>query len=263
MQTHIFTLCVCAFQMQSVFAVERLGIIMGNIILAGLIAFLAAMTFVGYKRGLIKTVFSLLSIIIILVVVTILTPTVQIVIKETPLYPFIKENVQEYINNNVGKDMEEKAIIGLGASEQKKVIDSLPMPQNMREELINGNTENGYNLLEVTNFKDYLVESVTDMIINSIAFIILFVVVTIAIKVAVYLLDIITKLPVLNFFNKGGGAVVGFIEAMMIIWTVCIIITAFSATEWAQKLFVEVNNNVILGLIYNNNILEIIIKGFF
>lgn len=236
---------------------------MGNAILVGILAFLAIMTFVGYKRGLIKTVFSLLSMVIIIVLVTILTPTVRMVIKETPVYSTIRDNVQKFIDDNIAADLEESAVAGLGASDQKKVIENLPLPQNIKDELVENNTEEGYGLLEVSNFKDYLIEYVTDTIINAIAFVVLFIVVAIAIKVAVSLLDIIAKLPVLNFFNKGGGAIFGLIEAMVIVWTLCIIITACGATEWGQKLFAEINDNVILSLIYNNNILEILIREFF
>ena len=67
---------------------------MGNILLIGVVAFFAIMTAIGYHRGLVKTVFSLLSVIVVLVVVTILTPTVRLVIKETPLYPYIMEKTR-------------------------------------------------------------------------------------------------------------------------------------------------------------------------
>lgn len=236
---------------------------MGNIILIGIIVFLAVMTFVGYQRGLVKTIFSFLSMLIILVVVTVLTPTAQIMLKETMAYSVIRDNVQVYIEENIGKDFGKGSAAGLGASEQKKVIESLPLPQNIKEELIHSNTEEGYQLLEVTNFTDYLVEYVTYMVINAIAFVLLFVVVAIAINVAVYLLDIITKLPVLNFFNRGGGAFIGFAQAMVIVWIACIILTAFGATGWGQNVLAEINNHVVLSLIYNYNLLEIIIRGFF
>lgn len=240
---------------------------MGNIIFAGVIAFLAIMTAVGYVRGLVKTVFSLVSVIVILVVVTILTPTARTIIRETPLYPYIQDRAREFTYNSM--KIEEwdttnvdNPIAGLGIGEQEKIINELPIPQNIKDSLISNNTEEGYKVLEVTNFADYIVMSITDMIINSIAFIILFAVVVIAIKTAVALLDIISKLPVLNFLNKSGGAVFGFVEALIIIWIVCIIVTAFAATQWGQQLLAEINDNVFLSLIYSNNILEKIVMAW-
>lgn len=236
---------------------------MGNIILAVVVAFLAAMTFVGYNRGLIKTVFSLLSMIIVLVVVTILTPTARILIRETPIYSYINEQTEVYVNDCIGKGFEENSMAGIGAKEQKKVIDNLPLPQNIKDSLVDNNTEEGYKALEVTNFVDYIVNSITEKIIDSIAFIVLFIIVVIAVNLAVRLLDIISKLPVLNFLNKSGGAVFGFAEALILIWIACVIITAFGATEWGQQLLAEINNNVILSVIYNSNVVEKVISVFF
>ena len=132
----------------------------------------------------------------------------------------------------------------------------------MKDILISNNTEAGYKGLEVTNFSDYIVISITDMIVNSIAFIVLFAVVVIAIRTAVALLDIISKLPVLNFLNKSGGAVCGFAEALLAVWILCIIVTAFGTTEWARTVLAEINNNLFLSFIYSNNILEKVLTGW-
>lgn len=236
---------------------------MGNIILAGVIAILAIMTFVGYKRGLIKTVFSLLSVVIVLAVVTILTPTAGVLIRETPIYSYIQEKTQDYVYECIGDGFKENSMAGIGAGEQKKVIEQLPLPQNIKDTLLENNTEEGYKALAVTNFVDYIVYSITDRIIDSIVFIILFAVVGCAVKLAVRFLDIISKLPVLNFLNKSGGAVFGFAEALILLWIACMIITAFGATNWGQQLLAEINNNVLLSIIYNSNVIEKIIATFF
>lgn len=234
---------------------------MGNILLIGVIAFFVIMTAIGYHRGMIKTIFSLLSVIVVLVVVVILTPTVRLVIKETPLYPYIMEKTQEFVDDNIeraipGVTEDQNPIAGLGLGEQTNFINELPIPQNLKDTLISNNTEAGYKGLEVTNFSDYIVISITNIIVNSIAFIILFVVIVVAIRTAVMLLDIISKLPILNFLNKSGGAVCGLLEALLVVWIVCIIVTAFGTMEWARIVLEEIDNNVFLSFIYSNNILE-------
>lgn len=234
---------------------------MGNAILIGIIVFLVAMTFAGYQRGLIKTIFSLLSMIIVLVLVTVLTPATEGIIKQTSMYSYIQDTVRDYVEESVNKQLGNNVIMGIGEGEQNKVIDNLPVPQNIKDSLTKNNTESGYKEFKVSNFVDYIVESITDTILNAISFIILFILITIAVRVAVYLLDIVAKLPVLSLFNHGGGAIAGFFEAMAIIWTLCIIITAFGATTWGREIFDIINNNILLSLIYNNNILEAVLFG--
>ena len=113
--------------------------------------------------------------------------------------------------------------------------------------------------MEVDNFSDYITSFVTDKILDALIFVVLFIVVSALVWLSVFLLDILAKLPVIKFFNKGGGAALGFVEGVIVIWVACIIITMFSTTEWGQTLFKEINNNPILDMIYSNNFLQKII----
>ena len=59
--------------------------------------------------------------------------------------------------------------------------------------------------------------------------------------------------------NKGGGAVIGLIEAVFVLWIACIIITAFSATSWGQQACDA--NSVFLSLIYDNNAIQMFLNN--
>lgn len=236
---------------------------MDNIILIVIVAFLAFMTFVGYKRGLVKSIFQLLSVVIVLVLVTLLTPIATKLVEKSPIQPYVHDKAQEFVEKNITEKLEESAITGLGEKDQLKIINDLPVPKSIKDQLIDNNNESGYKELDVTNFEEYVVEIITNYIVSAIAFVILFVIVFIAVKVAIALLDIITKLPILNMFNKGGGALFGFAEGVIVLWLVFIIATAFSSAQWAQELFKAINDNPVLALIYDNNYLEKLISGIF
>ena len=236
---------------------------MDNLILIGIVAFLALMTFVGYKRGLVKSIFQLLSVVIVLVLVTLLTPVATKLIEKSPIQGYVHEKAQEFVEKNITEKIEGSAIIGLGEKEQLKLIDNLSVPNSIKTQLIENNNESGYKELEVTNFEEYVVEIISNYIVSSIAFVILFIIIFIAVRVAIVLLDVITKLPILNLFNKGGGALFGFAEGVVVLWIICIIATAFSSTQWAQELFKTINDNPLLALIYDNNYLEKLITNIF
>ncbi|MBE5957525.1 MAG: hypothetical protein E7254_01510 [Lachnospiraceae bacterium] len=236
---------------------------MGNYIFAGVVAFIILMTIIGYVRGLVKSVFSLLSVVIVLTIVTILTPIARDMVKETPVYTSIRKSIVVYFEKTVGAAKDNDDFKGLGVKEQKNVIEELSLPQNIKDSLVKNNTEIGYKELKVDNFVDYIVVSITDKIVDSIVFIVLLIFVSIAVGIVINLLDLVAKLPVIDFFNKGGGAIFGFATALLFIWIICIIITAFGATEQGQKLLAIIDDNVLLSLIYNYNLLELAISSLF
>ena len=150
---------------------------------------------------------------------------------------------------------------GVGA--QKKIIEKLPLPKEIKATLNENNTEESYASLKVTTFSEYIAESLTDMVMNAVTFIILFVILTILVKIVVHALDIIAKLPVLRTFNTIGGALIGLGESLVIIWIACIVVTAFSATSWGQQICTGISENGLLSLIYDNNIIQHYISGIF
>ena len=77
---------------------------MGNIILTGVTVFVVVMIAIGMKRGLVKTAFSFGSIFIALVLVNILTPVAKEVIKNTPVYDSINQNIQSYVSEHIATD---------------------------------------------------------------------------------------------------------------------------------------------------------------
>ena len=69
------------------------------------------------------------------------------------------------------------------------------------------------------------------------------------------MLDMMSRIPVVNGLNKIGGFIFGLLNGVVYLWIACIIITIFSATAWGQYIFAQINDSVILSFIYNNNYL--------
>jgi uncharacterized membrane protein required for colicin V production len=234
---------------------------MGNIILIAVGLFMVAMTCIGLKRGMIKMAFSLVSVILVLLLVNLLTPPVKQLLKTTPIYTGIQTSIEGYVENNVATASEN--ITQTGVSAQKKIINDLPLPKEVKKSLNKNNTEESYSKLGVDTFAKYISESLADMVLNATTFVLLFVIFTILIKILVNVLDIIAKLPVLKTFNSIGGAIIGMAESIVILWILCIVITAFSATDWGQQICQSISDNGLLSLIYDNNIIQQFVTGIF
>lgn len=234
---------------------------MGNILLIIVGLFMIAMIAIGLKRGMLRMAFSLVSVIVVLLLVNLLTPPVKQLLKMTPIYTEVQSSIEKYIKDNVETATEN--VTQTGVSAQKKIIDNLPLPQEVKNSLNENNTEESYAALKVDSFAGYIAESLADMIISAITFVLLFVVLTLLIRILVHILDIVAKLPVIKTFNSIGGAIIGLFESIIIIWILCIVVTAFSATDWGQSICKAIADNGLLSLIYDNNMIQQLITGIF
>lgn len=234
---------------------------MSNYLLIGVGIFAVIMILVGLKRGLVKMAFSLISVLVVLILVNILTPSVKELLRITPVYTSINTSIQEYVNEHITAATENLTHTGVNA--QKTIIDGLPLPKGVKQSLAENNNEQSYESMAANNFGEYIANSLSDMILGAATFIILFVVLMLLINVLLQVLNIITKLPVIHTFNSIGGGIIGLIEALIVIWIACIVITAFSATAWGEVVCKAIAENEILSFLYDNNLIQKIITGIF
>ena len=88
-------------------------------------------------------------------------------------------------------------------------------------------------------------------------------VISILMKTLVEVLNIVTKLPVIHTFNMAGGALIGFAQAILIIWLLCMVVTIFSSTSWGQTVCKAIADNGVLSMIYDNNLIQNIVNSLF
>lgn len=216
---------------------------MDYIILIGVIAVLTISGFYGYKRGFVRIVLSMAAMLVTFALSAILTvPVSAMLAAATPLDESIEESVSGLV--------EDSGVIDV------KSISNLSLPEQIEELLIEGakNTVNG--------FQEYIISTVSDLILKAVTFFILIIVIYIIVRIVIYMLDFISKLPVINSINKTGGLVVGIAQGLLLVWIGCLIVTAFSDKAWAQEVFKQINANPLLTFIYNNNLITFIVTKF-
>lgn len=234
---------------------------MGNILLVGVGIFMIFMITLGLKRGLIKMAFSFLSIFVILILVNILSPSMKELLKTTPVYNNINQSIEEYVNSHIENSTEN--LTQTGVKSQQKIIDDLPLPKEVKKTLQQNNSEEGYVSMQAKTFGSYIANSLTDMVLGALSFVIVFAIVSVLVRVLIHVLDIVAKLPVIHAFNSAGGALIGLVESVIILWIACIVVTIFSTTDWGQAVCQGISENGILSFIYDNNMIQKIITGIF
>jgi uncharacterized membrane protein required for colicin V production len=199
------------------------------------IAFLSLTALYGYTRGMVKIVLSMVAMIITIVLATILTVPVGAIVKAaTPIYDNMYETVSETIEKQEITDIES--------------LKKLDLPEQIIDKIIEEEDS-------IKNLEKVVCTEVTDSAFNAGVFLILLIVIYIAVKIAITMLDFVAKLPLLKEVNKIGGLAIGLIYGLVIVWAACLILTACSSKPWAQDIFAQINDNEILSFIYNNNLI--------
>lgn len=218
-----------------------------NVLVVIVVGILVLCMFMGYRAGLIKTIFSIFSMVVALILTMFISPYVSKALQSN-------EKIVDYFS--------QKVIVVLNLDEmnqtiQDKVeqIDKLPIPQTMKQSLKHNDTSETESALGATDFTGYLSRSIACMILNSLSFAITYVILIILLRVLCIVLNIISKLPVIHQINKMTGLAAGLIQGLIIVWLLCIVLVSFSGTGWGKSCYEMINQNDFLGLLYNNNLI--------
>jgi len=223
-----------------------------NIFTLIILAILAISVWLGWKKGLVRTILSLCSMIISLVLVWFLFPHVSSVVEGfTPIRETVYEHVNGFLSEEVPELLEQLPTADTTA--QNELIEKLPLPEELKEKLSLNNKFDVYETLGVDNFVEYLSTTITNLLIQAASLLITLVIVFIAVHLLIHVLDLVAKLPVLNVANKSGGAIAGLVLGYLIVQIIFLVITVFSGTGWGKSLMLQVNESAILTFLYNSS----------
>ena len=173
-----------------------------------------------------------------------------------------KEDLAQYgISGNVldgldsGQQTVEQAIEGaeIPREMQTQAIQQADLPNVFKSLLAVNNNSEIYQQLGVETFAQYVGSYLAKLIINIVAFLITFVLISIILRAIVFSLDIVSSLPGVGIVNRLAGGVIGMVGAMVIVWTLYIIITLMYTTTVGKELFQMIQENQFLTMLYEYN----------
>ncbi|MBR2848479.1 MAG: CvpA family protein [Clostridia bacterium] len=230
-----------------------------NFIFDGLLLTVCLISIVmGVKRGFIKSVMGICTLIAALFVAFAFTPTVAVHIENVPFVREIAENITDTIQslskNDGGtfdllrlfRDMPEafRQILERYGADISKLVDAVTPSADA-------------DAAAVLDLATLIAEPVVNAITGVIAFLLLFIGSVIVLKILTWLLDLIFKLPVLKGANKFFGFVIGCFNALVWMWILSalsvIFISAMSSVspEFFNPQLIE--NTVILKFFADDN----------
>ncbi len=235
----------------------------------------------GFRKGFVRKLASMLSLVLSLVLVSIFLPYITDFLKEkTPVYEYIVGQCEEAVAEQAEKlldtqtellpdtetedgfDFEELSALNLGRIDQMEIIENLPIPELLKDMLLDNNNEEGYESLNVSRFQDYVTSFIATVILNVVSFILAVIIVQLLLWAVINALDVVANIPVIRVVNRLAGLALGILEALFFIWLFFLILSMFSGTDAGMFLMSMVQESEFLGELYDSNLfLAIVLRG--
>jgi len=176
----------------------------------------------GYRRGLIRTIYRIISLFIALVLARALYPHVARLLNQTAIFPTLQDNIARALNL-------EGTVNRHTAQRGEEIIGNLPLPEMFQSLLHYNNRPDMFALLQVSTIEDYITSFFANMVVNGIAMLIVFVLVLLVLSFVGELLDVVSMLPIISSLNHAGGLAIGLVMGAAVAWIGLIAVMLFAA----------------------------------
>lgn len=211
-------------------------------------------TFLGYKRGFVKTSFRMLSFIIAIILSLLLYKPVASYIRE-------KTNLSEWIIQTITKnenaEQDEKEIINIEINEEEKKNGNnstveieetlINLPQNIKEYIGVDET--------INQAKEQIAQKIADTIINVMSLICVYLIIKLLLMIVCFVLDGIMQIPILKQINEVLGLILGVILGIIQVYTVLAVITFLSSFIQMPGLVAYIKSSLITSVLFEYNLI--------
>lgn len=150
--------------------------------------------------------------------------------------------VQEIVENvEIPRDM------------QMAAIEASELPEVFKNLLSTNNNSEIYNELGVENFVQYVGSFLARLLINIVAFLCVFLLVTIILRAIIFALDVVSELPGVGFINRIAGGAVGVLCALVIVWIGFVVITLLYVASLGTDLYDMIQASGMMRFLYEYN----------
>lgn len=210
----------------------------------------------AWRKGLIRAVLGFLPMALALLGTKAVSPFIGRFLRETILF----DKMSPAIQTSMGLD----TALQEGAMQtQTALIEAMPLPEFLKEALLENNNPVIYQLLHAESLKEYIAGYLANVCINVLSVAAAFVLIYIVVKVVINALHLFSKLPGLNFLNRFSGFLVGGVKGIVCVCLAGIVLTLFQCRGAFAELFSAMERTLFAGYFYENNILLQLILTIF
>ncbi len=230
-----------------------------------IIAVILLLAFSGFRKGFVKKLASIASLVLSVVLVSACLPYITDILRSsTPVYTYIEGQCGNLIDGLVEESLQSSGRTGTSLSQanegqsltridQTELIENLPFPEALKDLLLDYNNEEGYRGLNVSGFQEYLASFIATCILNIIAFLLTVLIVQLVLWAVISALNIVSYIPVLRTVNRIAGLLLGLLEACFLLWVFFLVLSMLSGTPAGLYLMNQVEQSELLSLLYESN----------
>lgn len=170
---------------------------------------LSAMVWHGYKKGLLKKIFAMTSLLLSIAMAKLLMPIAQQELAKN-------QDLQKLVQNIAGFFFP----IQREGAQLSDVLSSNPTPDKSME-----NIDLFYQFIGLEQWKANLSEKIFQLVYSVIFFVILYLILRILLKIGFQILEYLFKLPGLNLVNRLSGAALSAVEWVFWLWFALILLS--------------------------------------
>lgn len=214
-----------------------------NILTIIILAVLVLSVFSGYKKGFLKTAFSLVSWIVVLVLCNFATPIVtDMLIENTDIEVVVQTTVDTKINEVINETLETSDLAELEAA----------LPAELKTALLG---ENGSLQEVVANGTALDTTALVNGIVGILGFVITVIILRLAMVVVEVVLNIVAKLPLIGPMDKLLGLACGAGKGIILCWVILAIVSVLALTGVNTELATYISQSELLTWLQDNNVL--------
>lgn len=236
-----------------------------HMLLVVVLVILAGFGLHGYIRGMVRVVFSLLAVFLTIGFATLLTPYIfEFFQTQTPLYDTIQEKCTEYLQDRAEEVLyqEKEKTDSKRKKKNELIILGIKAPKELQDFLAENSAEQAVDLFQIKGLYKKVGKFLAEQILQRGAWVLSFILISIAMMILIHLLDLVSKLPGVNGINHLGGLAIGLVQGLVVVWILFLFVILLQDSEWGQQMLNSIQENFFLKLLYENNIIEqIIIKA--
>ena len=214
-----------------------------NILTIIILAVFALCVFGGFQKGFLKTAFSLVSWIVVLVLCNYATPIVtDMLIQNTDVEVIVEGVVQENLMN-LAVQMEENG----GISDLEAAL-----PAEIKELLL-GDNESIAELMLNSSLID--ITPLVNSIMGVLGFVITVILLRIVMAIIEFVLGVVGKLPLIGPMDKLLGIACGGVKGLIWCWVILAVVSVLALTGTNTELAGYIAQSEILTWLQDNNLL--------
>jgi len=208
-------------------------------------------TVAGYRKGMLKTLIGMSSLIVSILLAYFFSPYVKdFLLERTRLYDKVSKKTCEYLV----KAMEEEEESEKADEDDGNAVDLLKqvLPKSFVKRLTKGSESALTGTRE--RVAEVFAEKAAGAVVAAAAILLTLLAAYLLIRVLLMVTGVVEKLPLIKTVNKTAGALLGLLRGLILCVVLCVIITALSNTGPGSREFAAMDDTYLMKYLYSGTV---------